>query len=180
MRTKATREELERLRMIAADRFDDDDDKTPAEIAAFLGVDDQTVREWRRAYRRAGGGDAGRAALKSRRPTGRPRKLTDAQRQELPALLEQGPAAHGYGEAYLWTTKLIARLIKDRFGVEHHHDHVGVILHELGVTPQVPARRAKERDEARITQWREELWPALLKKVPRKTARSCSPTRSGS
>ena len=34
--------------------------------------------------------------------------------------------------------KVIARLIKDRFGVDHHHDHVGVILHALGVTPRVP------------------------------------------
>jgi len=171
-------EELERLRMIAADRFDED--KCPAEIAAFLGVDDQSVRQWRRLYRSAGGAAAGRAALRSRKPAGRPRKLTEAQRQELPALLAQGPAAHGYGEAYLWTTKLIARLIKDKFGVDHHHDHVGVILHELGITPQVPARRAKERDEARITQWREEFWPALLKKVPGKTVRSSRPMRSGS
>jgi len=164
--------------MIAADRFDDG--KSPAEIAAFLGVDDQSVREWRRTYRRAGGGEAGRAALKSRKPSGRPRKLTEPQRAELRSLLAKEPAAHGYADAYLWTTKLIARLIKDKFGVDHHHDHVGVILHELGVTPQVPARRAKERDEARITQWREASWPALLKKVPRDAAPSSRPTRSGS
>jgi transposase len=178
MRTKATLEELERLRMIAADRFDED--KRPAEIAAFLGVDDQSVRQWRRLYRGAGGGAAGRAALRSRKPAGRPRKLSDAQRQELRSLLAQGPAAHGYADAYLWTTKLIARLIKEKFDVEHHHDHVGVILHELGITPQVPARRAKERDEAKIAQWRDAFWPALLKKAPGKTARSSRPTRSGS
>lgn len=173
MRTKATLAELERLRMIAADRLDEG--KAPAEIAAFLGVRPQTVREWRRDYLRGG-----RAALASAKPTGRPRKLTGAQRQALLALLAQGPAAHGYGEAYLWTTRLIARLIKERFGVDHHHDHVGVILHELGVSPQVPARRARERDEGRIAAWRDELWPGLLKKVPRRAGRSCSPTRSAS
>jgi len=173
MRTKATLEELERLRMIAADRFDEG--KRPREIAEFLGVKPQSVREWRRDYL-AGG----RAALASVKPTGRPRKLGDAQRRELRSLLARGPAAHGYADAYLWTTKLIARLIKDTFGVEHHHDHVGVILHELGITPQVPARRAKERDEAKIARWRDEFWPGLLKKVPRRTARSSRPTRSGS
>lgn len=159
--------------MIAADRFDED--KEPAEIAAFLSVDVQSVRRWRRAYRRGG-----RAALASSKPTGRPRKLTDDQRAALRTLLAEEPRAHGYADAYLWTTKLVARLIKDRFGVEHHHDHVGVILHELGITPQVPARRAKERDEARITRWREEFWPALFKKVPTRAARSSRPTRSGS
>jgi putative transposase len=173
MRTKATLAELERLRMIAADRFDEG--RTPAEIAAFLGVRPQTVREWRRDYL-AGG----RAALASAKPTGRPRKLTDAQRQALPALLTAGPAACGFADAHLWTTRLVARLIKERFGVDHHHDHVGVILHELGVSPQVPARRAKERDEARIAAWRGGLWPALLKKVPPRAGRSSSPTRSGS
>jgi transposase len=178
MRTKATLEELERLRMIAADRFDEG--KKSAAIAAFLSVDAQSVREWRRVYNRAGGGDAGRAALRSRKPTGRPRKLTDEQRQQIPALLEQGPAAHGYGEAYFWTTKLIARLIHDKFAVTHHHDHVGVILHELGITPQVPARRAKERDEAKIAHWRDVYFTDLLKKASRRAARSSRPTRSGS
>jgi transposase len=173
MRTKATLAELERLRMIAADRLDEG--KAPAEIAAFLGVKAQTVREWRRDYL-----TGGRAALASAKPTGRPRKLTDAQRAELPALLAQGPAAHGFADAHLWTTKLIARLIKARFGVDHHHDHVGVLLRELGWSPQVPARRAKERDEARIAAWRDTLWPGLLKKVPRNTGPSSSPTRSGS
>jgi transposase len=41
-----------------------------------------------------------------------------------------------------------------------------VILHELGFSHQKPARRAAERDEARIDAWRGEVWPALLKKVP--------------
>jgi transposase len=165
--------ELERLRMIAADRLDEG--KTPAEVAAFLGLKAQTVREWRRDYR-----TGGRAALASVKPTGRPRKLSDAQRRQLPALLAQGPAAHGYADAHLWTTRLIARLIKDRFGVDHHHDHVGVLLHELGWSPQVPARRAKERDEGRIAWWRDTFWPDLLKKVPPNTGPSSSPTRSGS
>jgi len=159
--------------MIAANMFDQR--KPTKEIATTVGAAEQTVREWRRDYRKGG-----RAALAGTKATGRPRKLTEKQRAELRTLLAEGPAAHGYADAYLWTTKLIARLIKDRFGVEHHHDHVGVILHELGVTPQVPARRAKERDEARITQWRDTFWPALLKKVPTRVARSSRPTRSGS
>jgi len=157
--------------MIAANMFERG--KRTREIADAVAAARSTVREWRRDYL-AGG----RAALASVRPTGRPRKLTEEQRVELRSLLAGEPAEHGYAGAYLWTTKLIARLIKDRFDVEHHHDHVGVILHELGITPQVPARRAKERDEAKIAQWRDEFWPALLKKVPGKAARSSRPTRS--
>jgi putative transposase len=173
MRKPGSAESWEARRMIAANLFDQG--KEPKEVAAIVGAAAQTVREWRRDYLKGG-----RAALASTRPTGRPRKLSDAQRQQLLTLLAQGPTAHGYADAHLWTTKLIARLIKAKFGVDHHHDHVGVLLHELRWSPQVPARRAKERDEARIAAWRDTLWPALLKKVPRRRARSSSATRSGS
>jgi putative transposase len=173
MRKKGSLEEWETRRMIAANMLEEG--KKPAEIAGSLRVAAQTVRSWQRAFVRNG-----RAALASRKPTGRPRKLSDAQRTELLAMLAQGPAAHGYADACLWTTKLIARLIRDRFGIDHHHDHVGVILHELDWSPQVPARRARERDETRIAQWREQFWPELLKKVPGKRARSSPPTRSAS
>ena len=62
---------------------------------------------------------------------------------------------------------MIADLILREFGVAYHHDHVGVILKEMGFTHQKPARRARERDEAVIDSWRRETWPGLLKKVPR-------------
>jgi transposase len=159
MRKKGTREEWDRVRDIAANMFDQD--QSPAEIARSLGVDDQTVRAWRRAWR-AGG----RAALFSRKPPGRPARLTDAQRAQLATLLvEQTPAQCGF-DRYLWTQQLIADLIAREFGVSYHHDHVGVILREIGFTHQKPARRAVERDGAAIDAWRRDAWPALLKKTP--------------
>ena len=159
MRRKGTRAEWDRVRAIAANMFDDG--KEPAEIARHLGVAAQTVREWRRDYR-AGG----RAALLSAKPTGRPAKLGDAQRQALAEMLERTPGECGFAGRYLWTQQLIADLIAREFGVTYHHDHVGVILRAIGFTHQKPARRAKERDAARVEAWRRETWPALLKKVP--------------
>ena len=172
MRKKGSLECLEQLRLLAANMIDRA--MAPAEIASLLGVDDQTVRRWRRAYL-AGG----REALALRKPPGRPAKLGPGRRAELVELLKAGPRACGY-DSYLWTTRLVARLVREKFGVEHHHDHVGVILHELGLSPQVPARRARERDEAKVAEFREKTWPELLKKVRRKGGPSCSPTRSGS
>src|SRR3954467_8330684 len=93
----------EERRMIAANMFEQG--KRTAEVVATVKAAPSTVCQWRRAYDKGG-----RPALVGRPPTGRPRKLTDAQRQQLPALLAQGPAAHGYADAHLWTTKLIARL----------------------------------------------------------------------
>src|SRR4051794_24615016 len=42
-----------------------------------------------------------------------------------------------------------------------------LLLHRLGWSVQVPARRAAERDEERIAAWREEPWPEI--KGPRRT-----------
>ena len=159
MRKKGSAAEWDRVRAIAANMIDDG--KEPSEIARHLGVAAQTVREWRRDYR-AGG----REALRSAKPTGRPAKLTAAQREALAGLLERTPAGCGFDGKHLWTQQLVADLALREFGVSYHHDHVGVLLREMGFTHQKPARRAVERDEVRIEAWRREVWPALLKKVP--------------
>lgn len=132
-----------------------------AVVAASLGVDDQTVRRWRRVY-----GARGRDGLRSSPHPGGRARLTDAQRGRLAELLVGPPAGCGFAGRHLWTQQLIADLVEREFGVRYHHDHVGVILKALGFTHQKPARRARERDEAKVEAWRREYWPALLKKVP--------------
>ncbi len=159
MRKKGSAAEWDRVRAIAANMLDDG--KAPAEIARHLGVAAQTVREWRRDYR-AGG----REALRSAKPPGRPARLTGAQREALAGMLERTPAGGGFAGRHLWTQQLIADLVEREFGVRYHHDHVGVILGAIGFTHQRPARRAAERDEARIEAWRRDAWPAVLKKAP--------------
>ena len=56
----------------------------------------------------------------------------------------------------------IAQLIKRRFGVSYHPSHVGQMMHELDYTPQLPAKRSKRRDQAKIDRWRSERWPAIV------------------
>jgi transposase len=146
------------VRGIAANLFDAGEE--PARVAELVGVAAQTARAWRRAYR-AGG----RAALASRKPPGRPPELAAADRERLAGLLERAPAEHGF-DRYLWTTQLVADLVAREFGVSYHHDHVGVLLGAMGFTHQKPARRACERDEAKVEGWRRDAWPALVKKVP--------------
>jgi transposase len=163
MRKKGSPAEWDRVRAIAANMLDDG--KRPAEVAKYIGVAAQTVRQWRRDYR-AGG----RLALASAKPSGRPSKLSAAQREALAELLVRTPAECGFAGRHLWTQQLIADLIAREFGVSYHHDHVGVILKAMGFTHQKPARRAVERDEARVDAWRRQTWPALLKKAPTPTA----------
>jgi transposase len=157
MRRKGSLQEWERIRNVAANMLDRQ--MKPKEIALLLGVDDQTVRQWRRLYLKKG-----RDGLVSRKSPGRPRKLTAEQRQQFLEMLKRPPKEFGF-DTFLWTTKMMAKLILEKFGVSHHHDHIGVLLHELGWSPQIPARRAKERDEKRIAEWRDQTW-AEIKKSP--------------
>ena len=157
MRKKGTAEQWQRLRNIAANMFEAR--MKAASIASLLEVDAQTVRAWIRTYRKAG-----RAALASRKPPGRPPRLSAEHKQRLAEMLLKTPAQCGL-DRYLWTQQLIADLIEREFGVSYHHDHVGLILRELGFTHQKPTRRARERDEGKIETWRRATWPALLKKA---------------
>lgn len=134
-------------------------DRPTAEIAAAVASDDQTVRRWRRLWR-AGGVEA----LKASRHRGPKPRMSRTQWESLIGLLGQPPRHYGF-DAYLWTAALIGGLIEQRFGVKYHHDYVGQMLHQMGWSPQRPAKQARERDEAAIRRWREEEWERLKKKA---------------
>jgi len=133
----------------------------PRAIALALGVSPRSVQQWIQACKRLGP-----ESLASKKPTGRKARLSDEHKQKLRELLLKSPTEQGFTGKHLWTQQLIADLILREFGVNYHHDRIGRILRRMGFTHQKPARRAKERDEAKIQAWRQEAWPALLKKVP--------------
>src|SRR5258708_706431 len=89
-------------------------------------------------------------------------RLSPEQQRELERLLRQGAQAHGWPNQ-LWTTQRIADLIRRHFGVSLHHDHVGRFLRRrLKWSPQKPRRRARERDEDGIEQWKRDTFPDIL------------------
>ena len=125
------------------------------QIAEALGVSAGAVSQWMARAR-----NVGPEALRRRPPPGAPRRLSPEQLARLPELLHRGPPAYGFrGE--LWTRSRVAALIRLECGVSYHPRHVGRLLKEIGWSPQKPARRARQRDEAAIARWREDTWPAL-------------------
>ena len=99
-------------------------------------------------------------------PTGHPPKLSAAQKNLIPEFLWHGPEAYGF-RGLVWTCARIALVIEEEFGVRYHKDHVGRLLKELRWTPQVPIKRAVQRDEQAIRCWREEVWPQLFARARR-------------
>ena len=60
-----------------------------------------------------------------------------------------------------WTLARVADQVWRRFGVEYTLAGMDVLLHRIGWSVQVPARRAAERDEEKIARWREDTWPVI-------------------
>jgi transposase len=125
------------------------------QIAVAMGVSEGAVSQWMKRAR-----EAGPDALRRRPPPGAPRRLSLDQLARLPELLHRGPMAYGFrGE--LWTRTRIAAVIRLEFGVSYHPRHVGRLLDALHWSPQKPTRRARQRNEAAIAQWRDDTWPAI-------------------
>ncbi len=125
------------------------------QIAEALGVSEGAVSQWMTRARQGGPG-----ALRSCPPPGVPRRLSADQLAQLPALLGRGPEAYGF-RGQLWTRGRIAAVIQLTFGVSYHPRHVGRLCQVIRWSPQKPARRARQRNEAAIAQWRDDTWPAI-------------------
>ncbi len=107
--------------------------------------------------------------MTSKGPAGPKSKLTPAHTQTVIAALLEGPAAYGY-KTQMWTLPRVAGLILQLTGVQYHPGHVWRVMGALGFSCQRPERRALERDEPAIRQWKRVHWPAIKKKRAAKAA----------
>lgn len=126
-------------------------------IAEALGVSKGAVSQWMKRAREGGGGVE---ALKRRPAPGARPRLSEEQRAKVPELLERGAEAHGFlGE--VWTCQRVAIVIRREFGVSYHPAHVSRLLKALRQSLQKPKRRAEQRDEEAIDDWKDKKWPSL-------------------
>ena len=155
----AERARRERVRLAAAEMIEAG--ASDREIAKHSRVSRMSVNRWRRAL-----ASGGREALASKGAGGAQCKLSPAQVAELEQILDAGPAAAGYADQ-CWTLARVAGQCWRLSGVEYTLAGMAVLLHRLGWSVQVPARRAAERDEDKTARWREDTWPVI--KAPRRT-----------
>lgn len=156
MRTKGSAAELEARRCRAAEYFQAR--KSLAEIARLVGASLSSVKRWKRAWT-----EGGVAALAAKPHPGPTPKLSPDEKQELLVILAAGPIVAGF-RTDLWTCARVAKVIRRKFRVSYHPDHVGRILHELGYTPQKPRRVAREQDTEAVERWLKKDWPRIKKR----------------
>jgi len=131
-------------------------------VTQSFGLGDKTIYRWLKMYK-----DGGFEALAPKARTGRNRKLDPLEEEEVKRWVVGGdPRQYGF-DFGLWTRQIVCDLIWDRFGVEMSVTAVGNLLHRLGLTPQRPLRRAYERDDEQIQEWKAEIYPAIQRSAKR-------------
>jgi len=153
---------LEEIRRMAVQRVREGE--RPSVVIASYGFSRPVIYRW---LRQARGRGRGLRALQSRKGTGRPRRLTLKQEQQLFRWINgKDPRQHGF-DFGLWTRLIVRKLIGEKFGVNLGVTAVGKLLAKLGLTPQKPLKRAYERDPAAIEAWKRDIYPSIAKRAKR-------------
>jgi transposase len=148
---------LEGGRLLRAGRL------THAAIARRLGVSLRAVRQWAKQLRDHPA--SGLKALRSRPRSGRPPRLSADPWRNVLRILRKGALKAGF-ETDRWTLRRIRDLIRRQFAVAYHPNYLAARLRASGWSPQIPAVRAKERDEEVIRAWLEQEGPRIRRKSP--------------
>lgn len=147
---------LEQIRLLAmlglADGWSQRD------VADFLEVTLRSIRRWRRDFRQHG-----EAGLAPRRGRGRPCKLDPEQVEQILSWLDRSACEFGF-PTDRWTAVRIASLIEQRFGVRLNPRYLNAWLTRHGVTPQMPQRQPRERNDVLIDAWVRHQWPRIKKR----------------
>lgn len=156
---------LEEIRRMAVQRVYEGE--RPSTVIASYGFSRQVIYKW---LRQAKGKGRGLRALRSRKGTGRPRRLSGKQEQQLFRWINgKDPRQHGF-DFGLWTRLVVRKLIADKFGANLGVTAVGKLLAKLGLTPQKPLRRAYQRDPAAIEAWKHDIYPSIARQAKKRGA----------
>ena len=113
--------------------------------------------------------EGGIEALRAVPGRGRPAKLDGTQLEAVRRAVLQKPTEHGFGTD-LWTLKRVGVVINRLYGVKFGQTQIWRILGALGFSAQKPEKRAIERNEEGVRQWKRRTWPGLKKKPAAKAA----------
>jgi len=130
------RDEMERRRLEAAQ--DLLNGIAQSQVARKFGVSRTTASRWQRALR-----GSGVDSLRKRRAPGRPSRLSREQLTGLASVMAEGASMYGFPDDR-WTTARLAVAIEARFGVHYDPDHVGRLMHKMGLRKADPAPQVRE------------------------------------
>lgn len=173
MRSDGSPAFLHAVRRLAVSRLREGLEVT--EVAEALGVHRASVYRWEAAFK-----SGGWAALELLPVAGRPPKLTPRQADRVLTWVgELRPQDLGFSidSGSHWTARRLATVIRKRLGVCFNHRYLNDWLSRRGISPQLPQRVPRERDDAEIARWVRHTWPAIKRGRPPPARPSYSPTK---
>ncbi len=155
---KLDRKTQEAIRLTAVERVREGEN--PRDVIASYGMNRTTIHKW---LSRVQDEATGLRKLIASTASGRPRKLSEKQAQQLLRWLDgKNPMQYGY-DACLWSRSLISRLVFDKYAVSLSRATVGALLARLDLRMPKPFQRAAERNQQAFEQWRRENYSAIVR-----------------
>jgi transposase len=138
------------------------------DIAAILGVREETVSRWCVRYEH--GGEAAIPGDRTGRPVGSGRLLDARRETAIQQLIDtKVPQELGIPQA-LWTRAAVAELIAQQTDQRLPIRTVGAYLARWGYTPQKPVRKAYKQVPEEVANWLEKTYPDLERRAAKEDA----------
>ncbi|MDE1881516.1 MAG: winged helix-turn-helix domain-containing protein [Euryarchaeota archaeon] len=136
-------------------------------MARRVAATPQAVNRWLRTIEKGG-----EEALHAKPRPGREPFVEEETLATLPEILARGALAFGY-QTDIWTLRRISAVLEREWGIRYTKSGTWVLLKRSGYSWQRPSRQAREKDVAKVADWKRHSWPRFKKK-PRRAAPSSS------
>lgn len=151
------------MRRLAAQRVLNGE--SPKAVTESYGLGERTIFKWVKIVK-----EKGLDALAPKPRSGRGKTLSEFEEEEVKRWILSGdPRQYGF-DFGLWTRQIVSDLIAERLGITLGVTAVGELLYRQGLTPQKPMRRAYERDDEQIREWKEKQYPKIKKDAKKQGA----------
>lgn len=129
------------------------------EVARMTNRDPHTIGNYVKSYKKGG-----IEALQPKKQSGRPKRLTQTQEDELREIIAfKTPAEVGFPARANWTLSLASQLITRKWGFKYSLKGTANILHRLGLSCTRPTYTLKKADPKKQETFKNETFPSLKK-----------------
>tara|TARA_B110001454_G_C12658519_1_gene408493 strand:+ start:186 stop:665 length:480 start_codon:yes stop_codon:yes gene_type:complete len=153
--TKRNPHELEKRRLQAGKMFEKG--VSQVRISQKFTVSRAAVCQWYTMWK-----TDKKKGLKSRGLPGFDSKLTEEKKKKLKNIILNGPIKSGYVTDF-WTINRVRAVTKKQLNVDLGYTRIWNTVLSLGFSCQKPERRARERNEKAIVDWKQNTFPRLKK-----------------